>query len=162
MQSKFKEDMRKLLRDAGLLVESTAKDISEFVEKKYGEHSESITTAMQETLSELGLLVPISRVQSEIKKDSFIVTIALGKNYIQGSSTINVKKAEKLLIVTIKSVSKKNSFNLTEVTEEATFKISLPENINLDKPKAAYHNGDLKIGFSVNDTSDQFKININD
>jgi hypothetical protein len=150
----FNKDFENMLKNAGKSVEGFAKDLSDFVETKKGEYT---STKMQETLSDLGLLVPVSRVATFTTKDNFIVLIALGKNFVSESAKINVFRAEQKVVVESSFSSSDNTIN-----EKSVFEIKLPDSVLIEKPKSTMKNGDLEIKFQLKESADSINVNIND
>lgn len=152
----FNKDFENMLKGAGKSIEGFAKDLSDFVESKKGEYA---STKMQETLSDLGLLVPVSRVATYTTKENFVVLIALGKNYVSDSAKINVYRADQKVVV-------EASFSLTNdtgsINEKSVFEVTLPDNVLLEKPKSTMKNGDLEIKFQLKESADSINVNVND
>jgi HSP20 family molecular chaperone IbpA len=152
----FNKDFENMLKNAGKSVEGFARDLSDFVESKKGEYA---STKMQETLSDLGLLVPVSRVATYTTKENFVVLIALGKNYVSDSAKINVYRADQKVVV-------EASFSLTNdtgsINEKSVFEVTLPDNVLLEKPKSTMKNGDLEIKFQLKESADSINVNVND
>lgn len=158
----FNKDFENILKGAGKSIEEFAKDLSDFVETKKGEYANygsNVSTKMQDTLSDLGLLVPVSRVATYTTKENFVVLIALGKNYISDSAKINVYRADQKVVV-------ESSFSLTndngKINERSFFEVTLPDNVLLEKPKSTMKNGDLEIKFQLKESADSINVSVND
>jgi Sec-independent protein translocase protein TatA len=112
---------------------------------------------IKENLKKMGIVVETksNRVSYSDSEAGHKIKVLLGKNYVEGSATVEVLKESRTL--NVKASFKVEKANDT-IEESAVFKISLKEGISIDKPVASFKDGNLEVLFPIEKETVEVKI----